>query len=137
MLASRMTFHMCGSRGGQGLRTPPPPEKLQSIGFLSNTGPDPLKNHKVTKPAFNIGPSSARQRNAIIADDGPTLVVFGSNHILKKRKKKLDPSEKTFWIRACSTCVMSTTVGTHNLPSSTGVKPVFSCIDLHQVPKER
>ena len=32
--------------GGQGVRTPPPPEQLQNIGFLSNTGPDPLKNHK-------------------------------------------------------------------------------------------
>ena len=31
-------------------------------GFLSNTGLDPLKtyDHKVTKPAFNVGPSSAR-----------------------------------------------------------------------------
>ena len=28
---------------------PPPPEKSQNIGFLSNTGPDPLKNHKATK----------------------------------------------------------------------------------------
>ena len=37
----------------------------KSIGFLSNTGPDPLKNHKATKPTFNVGPSSARQRNAI------------------------------------------------------------------------
>ena len=32
---------------------------------FSNTGPDPLKNHKATKPAFNVGQSSARQRNAI------------------------------------------------------------------------
>ena len=24
----------------------------KNIGFLSNTGPDPLKNHKATKPAF-------------------------------------------------------------------------------------
>ena len=30
---------------GGGSRTPSPPEKLQKIGFLSNTGPDPLKNH--------------------------------------------------------------------------------------------
>ena len=44
----------------------PPPEKSQNIGFLSNTGPDPLKNHKATKPAFNVGPPSARQRNAIL-----------------------------------------------------------------------
>ena len=37
----------------------------KAIGFLSNTGPDPLKNHKATKPAFNVGPSLVRQRNAI------------------------------------------------------------------------
>ena len=47
--------------GGQGSEPPPPPEKLQNIVFLSNTAPDPLKNHKATKPAFNVGPSSARQ----------------------------------------------------------------------------
>ena len=34
----------------------------KNIGFLSKTGPDLLKNHKVTKPAINVGPS-ARQRN--------------------------------------------------------------------------
>ena len=29
----------------------------KNIGFLSNTGPEPLKNHKATKPAFNgVGP---------------------------------------------------------------------------------
>ena len=43
-------------RGGQGVWTP-----LKNIGFLSNTGPRPL----ATKPAFNVGPTSARQRNAI------------------------------------------------------------------------
>ena len=47
--------------GDRGSGPPPPPEKLQNIGFFSNTRPDPLKNHKATKPAFNIGPSSARQ----------------------------------------------------------------------------
>ena len=31
---------------------------------FSNTGPDPLKNHKAAKSAFN-GPSSASQKNAI------------------------------------------------------------------------
>ena len=41
-----------------------PPEKSLNIGFLSNTGPDPLKNYK-SKLEFNVGPSSARQRNAI------------------------------------------------------------------------
>ena len=29
------------------------------IGFLSNTGPNPLKDLKATKPAFNVGPSLA------------------------------------------------------------------------------
>ena len=32
---------------------------------LTNIGPDPLKNHKTTKPAFNVGPSSPRQENII------------------------------------------------------------------------
>ena len=47
---------MCESRegGGQGVRTPLPENSLKNIGFLSNTGPDPLINHKATKPAFNI-----------------------------------------------------------------------------------
>ena len=49
-----LIWDMRGSREeGQG---PPPPEKLQNIGFLSNTGPVPLKNHKATNPAYNDGP---------------------------------------------------------------------------------
>ena len=35
--------------GGQG-----GPENSQNIGFLSNTGRDPLKNHKATQPVFNV-----------------------------------------------------------------------------------
>ena len=35
---------MHGSRGGQGDRTLP-----EKKGFLSNTGPEPLENHKATK----------------------------------------------------------------------------------------
>ena len=50
--------------GGQGVRTPL--ENNKNIGFLSNTGPDPPKNHKAINSAFNVGPSSARQRHAII-----------------------------------------------------------------------
>ena len=44
---------------------PDPPKNHKNIGFLSNSGPDPLKNYKATKPTFSVGPSSARQRNAI------------------------------------------------------------------------
>ena len=40
-----------GGGGGAGVRIPLKDHK--NIEFLSNTGPDPLKNHKVTKPAFN------------------------------------------------------------------------------------
>ena len=54
-------YLMCGSRGGGGSGgLDPPLENYKNIGFLSNTGPDPL-NHKATKPAFNVASSSARQ----------------------------------------------------------------------------
>ena len=39
--------------GGQDVRTPL--KNRKNIGFLCNTGPDPLKNHKATKPVFNVG----------------------------------------------------------------------------------
>ena len=59
------TTYMRGSRVGGG-NPDPTPEQIQKIGFLSNSGPYPLKNHKATKPEFNICPSSMfRQRNAI------------------------------------------------------------------------
>ena len=70
-LAGKIDKHMGRSRGGGGgdrrsRHPPPPPEKSKkNIGFLGNTGPDPLKNHKVTKPVFNVGPSLACQRNTI------------------------------------------------------------------------
>ena len=48
--------------GGTGGREPPT-GKLQNYKFLSNTHPDPLKNRKVSKPEFHVGPLSARQRN--------------------------------------------------------------------------
>ena len=55
---------MCGSRGDYGDRGsgPPPLKNHKNIWFLSNTGLDPLKNRKATKPAFNVVPLSARQR---------------------------------------------------------------------------
>ena len=69
MVANRFNGSLCGSRGGtgvQGVRTPRgTPLKYKNIGFLSNTGPDALKTHKATKPAFNAVPPSARQQNAI------------------------------------------------------------------------
>ena len=77
----------------------------KTIGLLCNTGLDHLKNHKASKPAFNVGPSSARKRNAISmafrwrANDGPIKAVFGSS-IPASTTKVWTPSDKTFWIRA-------------------------------------
>ena len=51
--------------GGRGSVPPPPPKNHKTIGFPSNSRPNPLKNLKVPKPAFNVGSSLVRQRNAI------------------------------------------------------------------------
>ena len=64
--------------GGQGVWTPA--KNHQKRGFRSNSGPDPLTNHKATEPAFNVGPSSARQ--PIVAFRSP----FPSS--IKKLKQK-------------------------------------------------
>ena len=72
---TKFMSHPCEDpESGARIQTPPP-EKSQNIGLLSNISPDPLLNHKATKtwPAFNVGPSSARQRNAF---DGPRIVVI-------------------------------------------------------------
>ena len=44
----------CGSMGNH-----------NTIGFLSNTGSEPTKTRKASKSAFNVGPQSAGQGNAI------------------------------------------------------------------------
>ena len=49
--------------GGQGVRSPLKNHKTYRVS--TNTGPDPRKNYQATKPVINVGPSSARQRNAI------------------------------------------------------------------------
>ena len=51
--------------GGRGSGPHPLLKNYKNIGFLSNTGPDHLRNHKATKAAFNVGKSSASQQNAI------------------------------------------------------------------------
>ena len=49
-------------RGDRGVQPPPPPlEKSQFYKISSNSGPDTLKNHKATKRALNVGPSSTHQ----------------------------------------------------------------------------
>ena len=51
----------------------------------------PPENYEATEPAFNVRPSSARQRNAILmafrwrADDGSLIVVFESSGIYRSQ----------------------------------------------------
>ena len=49
---------------GQGVWTDSSPENHKAVGFLSKTSPDLLEYPKATKPAFNVGQTSVRQRNA-------------------------------------------------------------------------
>ena len=83
----------------------PPLKNHKNIGFLSSTSPGLLKNHKVTQPTFNVGPSLARQGNTIKmafpwrADGGLLLVLFGSPLSLSPHKKnpsELDPLWQNF-----------------------------------------
>ena len=58
------------------------------IGFLSNTGPDPLKIH-ATNPAYNDRPSSARQR--MVCRWWPTfscIWIFLPSSTNKKKEKR-------------------------------------------------
>ena len=94
---------MRGSKWGRGSWPLPPPQKKtkkkhRALGFLSNTGPDPLVIYKAIKSAVKVRTSlSARQRNAISmpfrwrADDSP-FSGFGSSlppQQLKSWKKLL------------------------------------------------
>ena len=59
------TIHGRIKRGvGQGSVPPPPPEKSQNIGFLVNTGPDPLKKHKAKiRNQYNQAPHLTQDTN--------------------------------------------------------------------------
>ena len=56
--------HSCALPEGEGCG---PIGNHNTIGFLSNTGSEPttFKTRKATKSAFNFGPQSVGQRNAI------------------------------------------------------------------------
>ena len=82
---------MGGSRGGD-WGTPPPLKNHKNIGFLGKTGPDPLKNFKATKPAFNTGhhrPASEMPFKWRFA--GGPIINQLSHHQLKKRYQIVDP----------------------------------------------
>ena len=79
------------------VRTPHPSENHKNIGFLRNSGLDPLKNHKAAKPAIKVGPSSARQQMAFRRrdDDGPIIVVWYLDPTSPHQLKNLSKSDKT------------------------------------------
>ena len=64
-LVKSYTYHlvvcMSGSRGSTGGPGPPPLKNDKNIRFFSNIDPVLLKNYNCAKPAFIVGPSSARQ----------------------------------------------------------------------------
>ena len=85
-------YVICRSRGGTGGSGPPPPEKItKNKGFLSNTGLDPLKNHKATEPTFNVGPSPAASKTPFKwrFAGGPVMARFSIwIHSLTNKKKR-------------------------------------------------
>ena len=68
-LISQIRRNSCADPEGgkQGVQTPPPPhlKKHKNIGFLSNTGLNPLKITKLPSQHSMLEPSTARQGNAI------------------------------------------------------------------------
>ena len=55
--SSFIVYTSCADPEGVGTGGSDPPVYHKNIGFLSNTGPDPLGNHNATKPTFNAGPA--------------------------------------------------------------------------------
>ena len=97
-----LVLHARIQNGGRGFAPPPPRPLLKNhkvVGFQMNTGRGPLENHKAIHPAFRVGPSSARQRNAKMAfrwrsDGGPIfciLVWSFLSPVYKKREKNVGP----------------------------------------------
>ena len=84
-------LHMGGSRGGQGVRTPPPPLKNhKNIGFLSNMGLDPQKWQSYQASIqcrVTIGTLAKCHLNGVSLAGRwwpAYVVVFGSSHQKKK-----------------------------------------------------
>ena len=98
---SKQLTNAIGDRGSE----PPPPPLLKNhknIGFPKqywSGSPKKSQSYKCTKPAFNVGPPSARQRNAMWRFTGGSLVArllwyldpLVTPHQLKKKLSKLDP----------------------------------------------
>ena len=81
------------------------PKNHKNIGFLINTGPDPLKITKLPSHHRHARETPFKWRFA-----GRTMMARSKwyryvDHLslinLKKRTQRWTPSEKPFWIRAC------------------------------------
>ena len=68
----------------------------KNIGFLSNTCPDPLNNHKATKHSMLGHHRQAKMAFRWRANDDQLIMVFGSSlsSSTKKRKKVVTPLTK-------------------------------------------
>ena len=80
-------YHVQIQRGDRVSGPPPPTKNHKNIGFSSNTGPDPLKNHCYR---------ASIQCWAIIR----TLAERRKKRKKEKRRQSLTPYDKTFWICA-------------------------------------
>ena len=90
LLFTQVGDFKCGSRGWD-RRSGPPLENYKNIGFLSNTGLDPLKITKLPSQHSMLGHHR-----------GIWILPPPSPHqtkIKKKRCRSCTPSDKTFWIR--------------------------------------
>ena len=82
-------------RGG-GAGGPDPLKNHKNIGFLSNTCPDPLKDRKAAKTAFNFGHHRYASETSLASRWWPD---FSDIWIHALTKISWIPSDKTFWIR--------------------------------------
>ena len=106
-----MCWPFADPEGGTGGPDPPPLKNHKNIGFLSNTGQDPLKNHKATVPSQNsmlghhrhVSKTPFKWRFA----GGPMMARFQFYlDPLINKKKSWTHSEKSFWIRPCWPCII-------------------------------
>ena len=98
------------SRGGGGRGSGPPLKNQKNIGFLSDTGPDSLKNQTCMQCWSVICPPAKRHFNSVSltgrwwSDLGVTLLLSPLTNYKKQTNKKssvFDSLWQTFWIRAC------------------------------------
>ena len=109
-------FSKCWLSYGQGVPTPPPWKITKNIGFLSNTGPDPLKKKaKKTPQSYQASiqlwaiidvPAKCRLNGVLLVGRWwlaySSICLDGLSPLNKKKKKKSwTPSDKSFWIWAC------------------------------------